>query len=163
MFMTTEENLRNAYAGESQAMVRYRIFAEIARSKGLEGIARVFEAASFSEFVHAKNHLKVLEDLNDVRKNLETAYAGETYEITEMYPRFYEEAEKEGNRRAMNSIKWALETEKVHAGIFKRLIESGEDYRDKIYVCPVCGYAMEGEAPEKCPLCNTPKEKFVEF
>ncbi len=83
--MATEENLRNAYAGESQAMVRYRIYAEIARSMGLEGIARVFEAASFSEFVHAKNHLRVLEDLNDVRKNLETAHSGETYEINEMY------------------------------------------------------------------------------
>lgn len=161
--MATEENLRNAYAGESQAMVRYRIFAEIARSKGLEGIARVFEAASFSEFVHAKNHLKIIEELNDVKKNLETAYAGESYEINEMYPKFYDEAQKEGNKMAMTSIRWALETEKVHADIFKRLLESGEDFTGKIYICPVCGYAMEGDAPDKCPLCNAPKEKFVEF
>uniref|UniRef100_A0A7C2N841 Rubrerythrin family protein n=1 Tax=Archaeoglobus fulgidus TaxID=2234 RepID=A0A7C2N841_ARCFL len=161
--MATEENLRHAYAGESQAMVRYRIYAEIARSKGLEGIARVFEAAAFSEFVHAKNHLKILEDVNDVKKNLETAYKGETYEIEDMYPRFYEEAKNEGNKRAMSSIRWALETEKVHAGLFRKLIDSGEDYRGKIYICPVCGYAMENEAPEKCPLCNAPKEKFVEF
>ena len=161
--MGTEENLRNAYAGESQAMIRYKIYAEIARRKGLDGIARVFEAASFSEFVHAKNHLKVLENVNDVKKNLETAYKGETYEIEEMYPKFYEEAEKEGNKRAMNSIKWALETEKVHAELFRKLIESGEDFKGKIYICPVCGYAMEGEAPDRCPLCNTLKEKFVEF
>lgn len=161
--MTTEENLKNAYAGESQAMVRYRIFAEVARKKGLEGIARVFEAASFSEFIHAKNHLKVLEEVNDVTKNLETAHAGETYEITEMYPKFYEEAEKEGNKRAMTSIRYALETEKVHAEIFKRLLDSGKDYEGKIYICSVCGYAMEGDIPDKCPLCNAPKEKFVEF
>nr|WP_230972320.1 rubrerythrin family protein [Archaeoglobus neptunius] len=144
-------------------MVRYKIFAEIARNKGLEGVARVFEAASFSEFIHAKNHLRVLEDLNDVKKNLETAHAGETYEITEMYPKFYEEALKEGNKRATSSIRWALETEKVHAEIFKKLIESGEDFEGKIYVCPVCGYAMEGEPPETCPLCNTSRDRFVEF
>lgn len=161
--MATEENLRNAYAGESQAMVRYKIFAEIARSKGFEGIARVFEAASLSEFIHAKNHLKVIEELNDVKRNLETAHAGETYEISEMYPKFYEEAQKEGNKRAMTSIRWAWETEKVHAGIFKKLLESGEDFTGKIYICPVCGYAMEGDVPENCPLCNTPKDNFVEF
>ncbi|WP_290597399.1 MULTISPECIES: rubrerythrin family protein [unclassified Archaeoglobus] len=161
--MSTEDNLRDAYAGESQAMVRYRIYAEIARNKGMEGIARVFEAASFSEFVHAKNHLKVLEDVSDVSKNLKTAHAGETYEITEMYPKFYAEAEKEGNKRAMNSIRWALETEKVHAEIFKKVLDSGKDYDGKIYICSVCGYAMEDEAPDRCPLCNTPKDRFVEF
>jgi len=161
--MATIENLKQAYAGESQAMVRYKIYAEIARSKGFEGIARVFEAASLSEFIHAKNHLKILEDVNDVKKNLETAFKGESYEINEMYPKFYEEANKEGNKRAMSSIRWALETEKVHAEVFRKLIESGEDFRGKIYICPVCGYAMLDNPPEKCPLCNAPREKFVVF
>ena len=99
--MATEENLKNAFSGESQASIRYRIFAEIAKEKGLKNLARVFEAFSYSEFIHAKNHLKNIkgEELDDPIAALDEAIKGETYEVEEMYPKFYEEAIAEKKRR----------------------------------------------------------------
>ncbi|AKG92329.1 Rubrerythrin [Geoglobus ahangari] len=166
--MSTEENLKGAFAGESQASVKYRIFAELAKEKGLRNLARVFEAFSFSEFVHAKNHLKNLRDLDDPVANLEEAIKGETYEVEEMYPKFYEEAIKENKKRAATSFRWAMEAEKEHAEVYRRLkvlVESGRDkaFEEKIYVCPTCGYIFVGEAPEVCPLCSVSRETFRVF
>ena len=161
--MQTDENLKNAYSGESQAFVRYKVYAEVARKKGLENIARVFEAFSYSEYIHAKNHLKVVENVNDVENNLKNALSGETYEIEEMYPKFYENAIAEGNKKAARSFRWALETEKIHAEIYKKLLNAidSDGYTSKIYVCEVCGYVVENEKPDACPLCNA--KQFAEF
>ncbi len=166
--MKTEENLKAAFAGESQAHVKYLIFAELAREKGLRNLARVFEAFAFSEYVHAKNHFKNLESLEDPVKALDDAIKGETYEVEEMYPKFYDEAIKEKAKKAATSFRWAMETEKKHAEIYKELkilVESGRDkaYDEKIYVCPVCGYIFVGTPPDVCPLCSVGKDKFKEF
>ena len=166
--MRTEENLKKAFAGESQAHVRYLVYAEVAREKGLKNLARVFEAFAFSEYVHAKNHLKNVEKVEDPVKALEEAIKGETYEIEEMYPRFYEEAIEEKEKRAATSFRWAMETEKRHAEVYREvkiLVESGRDraFTEKIYVCPVCGYIFVGNPPEVCPLCSVGKDKFKEF
>ncbi len=166
--MTTEDNLRSAFAGESQASVRYRIFAEVAREKGLRNLSRVFEAFSFSEFIHAKNHLKNLKDVEDPLANIEEAEKGETFEVEEMYPAYYDEAIKENKRRAATSFRWAMEAEKVHAEVYRKLrvlVESGRDkaFEDRIYVCPTCGYVFVGEAPDVCPLCSVSKETFRVF
>ena len=166
--MPTDENLKGAFAGESQASVRCRILAEMAKEKGLKNLSRVFEAFSFSEFVHAKNHLKNLEDLEDPLRGLEEAIKGESHEVEEMYPRFYEEAIKENRRKAATSFRWAMEAEKVHAEVFRKLrvlVESGRDkaFEDKIYVCPTCGYVFIGDAPEVCPLCSVSRETFRVF
>lgn len=168
--MKTEENLKNAFSGESQASVKYRIFAEIAREKGLRNLARVFEAFSFSEYVHAKNHLKSLKEgkLEDPVENLDEAIKGETYEIETMYPEFYDTAIKEDEKRAATSFRWALEAEKKHAEIYRQLkvlVESGRDraFESKIYVCPKCGYIFVDTAPEVCPLCSASKETFKVF
>lgn len=166
--MTTDENLRNAFAGESQASVRYRIFAEVAREKGLKNLARVFEAFSFSEFIHAKNHLKNLKDIEEPLANIEEAVKGETFEVEEMYPAYYDEAIKENRKRAATSFRWAMEAEKVHAEVYRKLrvlVESGRDkaFEDRIYVCPTCGYVFIGDAPDVCPLCSVSKETFRVF
>ncbi len=166
--MPTDENLKGAFAGESQASVRYRILAEMAKEKGLKNLSRVFEAFSFSEFVHAKNHLKNIEDLEDPLRGLEEAIKGENHEVEEMYPRFYDEAIKENRRKAATSFRWAMEAEKVHAEVFRKLrvlAESGRDkaFEDKIYVCPTCGYVFIGDAPEVCPLCSVSRETFRVF
>ncbi|WP_456369060.1 rubrerythrin family protein [Geoglobus sp.] len=166
--MPTEDNLRSAFAGESQASVRYRIFAEVAREKGLRNLARVFEAFSFSEFIHAKNHLKNLKDVEDPMANIEEAEKGETFEVEEMYPAYYDEAIKENKRRAATSFRWAMEAEKVHAEVYRKLrvlVESGRDkaFEDRIYVCPTCGYVFVGDAPDVCPLCSVSKETFRVF
>ncbi len=168
--MTTEENLKNAFSGESQASIRYRVFAEIAKEKGLKNLARVFEAFSYSEFIHAKNHLKNIRggELDDPIAALDEAIKGETYEVEEMYPKFYEEAIAEKKKKAATSFRWAMEAEKEHAEIYRQLrvlVESGRDkaFDQKIYVCPTCGYIFVGEAPEVCPLCSVSRETFRVF
>ncbi len=168
--MATEENLKNAFSGESQASIRYRIFAEIAKEKGLKNLARVFEAFSYSEFIHAKNHLKNIkgEELDDPIAALDEAIKGETYEVEEMYPKFYEEAIAEKRKKAATSFRWAMEAEKEHAEIYRQLrvlVESGRDraFDQRIYVCPTCGYIFVGEVPEVCPLCSVSRETFRVF
>ncbi len=162
------ENLKKSFSGESQAHVKYLIFAEEARSKGLVNLARVFEAFAYSEYVHAKNHLKVLESVDDPIKNLENAIKGEVYEVEEMYPSFYDDAIKKKERMAATSFRWAMETEKRHAEIYRELkvlVESGRDkaFNKKLYVCSVCGYIFEGEPPEVCPICSVGRDRFREF
>jgi rubrerythrin len=162
---TTEQNLTNAFAGESQAHMKYMVFADRAEREGLPNIARLFRAASFSEQIHATNHLKAL-GVGKTAENLDAALGGETYEITTMYPTFIETAEADGEKRAMGSMHDAMEAEKVHAALYaqaKESVASGDMATVAIFVCPVCGFTMEGEAPERCPVCGAPSSKFVTF
>ena len=162
----TEKNLQDAFAGESQAHMKYMVFADRAEREGLANIARLFRAASFSEQIHATNHLKAL-GVGKTAENLDAAFGGESYEISTMYPEFIATAESEGEKRARGSMSDAMEAEKVHAGLYARAKESltggGDMATLAIFVCPVCGYTMEGEAPERCPVCGTPSSKFVTF
>ncbi|MCX7991182.1 MAG: rubrerythrin family protein [Proteobacteria bacterium] len=157
----TEKNLKEAFAGESQANRKYLAFAKKAEQEGYKGIAKLFRAAAEAETVHAHNHLKELNGIKSTRENLEEAINGETYEFKNMYPLMIEEAEKEGNSGAKRSFHYANEVEKIHAGLFKNAldnIDKKEDY--EIYVCGVCGNTFIGEAPEKCPICNALKKFF---
>ena len=163
---TTEKNLKDAFAGESQAHMKYMVFADRAEREGLANIARLFRAASFSEQIHAGNHLKTL-GVGQTAANLEVAFGGETYEITTMYPEFMQTAEQDEEKRARQSMSDAMEAEKVHAALYARAktaVAGGADMPTvALFVCPVCGYTMEGEAPERCPVCNAPSSKFVTF
>ena len=162
----TERNLKDAFAGESQAHMKYMVFADRAEREGLPNIARLFRAASYSEQIHATNHLKAL-GVGKTAENLDAAYGGETFEIASMYPEYMKVAEAEGEKRALGSMHDAMEAEKVHAGLYARakdaVVSGGDVTTLAIFVCPVCGYTMEGEAPERCPVCNTPSSKFVTF
>jgi|Deesub1362A_J573_1020465.scaffolds.fasta_scaffold00850_7 rubrerythrin len=164
----TLENLKNAFAGESQAHMKYLIYAEEAKSQGLRNIARIFEALAYSEYIHARNHLKIFEDVKNIVEDLDKSINGETYEVEEMYPAFYDQAINANEKRAATSFRWALETEKGHAEIYKRvrtLIASGrdKDVTGKYFVCSVCGYTIENEAPDVCPVCSAGKAKFRKF
>ena len=163
---TTEKNLIDAFAGESQAHVKYAVFADRAEREGLANVARLFRAASYSEQIHATNHLKAL-GLGKTPENLEVALSGETFEITTMYPEYMQAAEEDDEKRALSSMHAANEAEKVHAALYARAKETVAAGADMpvvaIFVCPVCGYTMEGEAPERCPVCNAPSSKFLEF
>jgi len=163
---TTEKNLIDAFAGESQAHVKYAVFADRAEREGLANVARLFRAASYSEQIHATNHLKAL-GLGKTPENLEVALSGETFEITTMYPDYMQAAEEDDEKRALSSMHAANEAEKVHAALYaraKETVAAGADIAVvAIFVCPVCGYTMEGEAPERCPVCNAPSSKFLEF
>ena len=162
--MTTEENLKTAFAGESQANRRYLAFAKKAEEDGLKQVAKLFRAAADAETVHALNHFNVLGGVRDTKENLKEAISGETHEFTEMYPDMIKKAEEEGNEAAKVSFTGANAVEKIHAGLYKKAletVESGKDMESKdIYVCQICGNTVEGEPPEVCPICQMPKEKF---
>ena len=163
----TEENLKNAFAGESQAHMKYLAFAEKAEKDNLPNVARLFRANAFAEQVHATNHLKTLSGLGKTEDNLQEAIEGETFEVEEMYPVYIRVAEEQQEKRAEAVTKWALEAEKVHAGLYKKAkkaVAAGNDMEfSPLHVCQVCGFTVEGEAPDICPVCGSPKEKFTRF
>ena len=163
----TEKNLSAAFAGESQAHMRYLAFADKAEQEGLRDVARLFRAIAFAERVHATNHLKALGGIKSTRENLQTAYEGENFEIEEMYPAYKAVAELQNEKGALRSINFALSAEKIHRTLYnetKEKVEKREDVKlEKIYICPVCGYTVVGEAPDKCPVCGTSKSKFEGF
>ena len=163
----TEENLKAAFAGESQAHMRYLIFAEQAEKEGKMNLARLFRAIAYAEQVHATNHYRELGLIGDSPSNLQEAINGETFEVEEMYPAYDAVAKLQDEGGATRSIHYALEAEKIHAGMYaeaKRKADAGEDVEiGKVYICPVCGYTIEGEAPDKCPVCGARHETFKEF
>jgi rubrerythrin len=163
----TQDNLKAAFAGESQAHMKYLNFAAQAEKEGKPNVARLFQAASYAEQVHASNHLKALEGVQGTAENLGAALGGETFEIDQMYPAYMAVAEKQGEKKALRSMTWAFEAEKVHAKAYsaaKQAVEAGKDAEAvDIWVCTFCGFTMEGEPPERCPVCNTPKDKFRKF
>ena len=161
---TTEEGLKEAFAGESQANRKYLAFAEKADKEGFPQVAKLFRAAAASETVHAHNHLRVMKGIKSTADNLKAAIGGENYEFTKMYPEFIKVAQKEGKKDAENSFYLANEVEKIHHKLYEtalKSIEKGKDLEKKdMYVCPVCGYTHEGQPPEKCPVCGTAKKLF---
>ncbi len=160
----SEEGLKTAFAGESQANRKYLAFSKKAEQEGFPGIARLFHAAAAAETVHAHNHLRVLKGIKSTAENLKEAIEGEFYEFTKMYPEFIENAKTDGNESAERSFNYANDVEKVHHKLFKKaleLLENGKDLGNKpMYVCSVCGYTQEGDPPDTCPVCNSPKKVF---
>jgi len=163
----TKKFLEDAFAGESMAHMKYLIFADEAEKKGLKKLSNLFKAISYAEFVHAKNHFMALKKLGDTPNNIQSCIDGETFEIEEMYPVYNEVAKFQGEKEAQITTHGALEAEKIHAEMYKKalkLVNEGKDYdADKIFICSVCGYTVEDEAPEKCPVCGAPKSAFLEF
>ena len=163
----TEENVKAALAGESQAHIKYLAFADTAAADKLPNVARAFTAAAFSEQIHATNHLKTLGGIRTTADNLSDARGGENFEVEEMYPAYIKVAEAQGEKMAVTFLNYAFAAEKVHGGIYKKAQESvatGQDIpATPIHVCGVCGFTMEGSAPDKCPLCGAPKGKFTTF
>ncbi|MGQ9760210.1 MAG: rubrerythrin family protein, partial [Candidatus Methanomethylicaceae archaeon] len=152
----TEENLKAAFAGESQAYMKYSIFADVAEDYGYKNIARLFRAIAYAETAHAKNHLRELGLIKDTRENLQTAIDGENYEVDEMYPAFKAVAELQKETGALRSMNYALQAEKIHSAMYSKAKQAAEEGRDAeigiVQVCPICGYTVEGDAPEKCPV-----------
>lgn len=164
--MATKDNLQAAFAGESQANRKYLAFARKAEAEGFAQVARLFRAAAEAETVHAHAHLRVMKGINSTAENLKAAIDGEGYEFTEMYPDFVKEAQAEANQPAVHSFKNALAVEEIHHGLYHEALEavvSGSDLPEtRMYVCEVCGNTVQGEAPDKCPICSAPKDKFTE-
>jgi rubrerythrin len=163
----TDENLKTAFAGESQARNKYTYFAKAARNENLHYIAKIFEETAENEVQHAKEEFKLLKGIGTTLQNLKEAIAGEHYETGQMYPSFMKQAEKDKNADAAKFFKEVGEVEAHHEARYKKLLEMVEKgtvfKRDKPikWKCSQCGYIHEGtEPPEKCPCCKHPREFY---
>jgi rubrerythrin len=167
MKQMTKNSLADAFAGESQAHMKYMAFADIAEKEGFPNIARLFKAISYAEQVHATNHARNLGYINKTVENLQAAIDGETFEVEEMYLAYDAIAKVQGEKGAEKSIYFAVEAEKIHADYYqqaKNQVTKGKDIQtDDICICPVCGYTKIGEPPDNCPVCKVAKDKFKKF
>jgi rubrerythrin len=164
--MSTTDNLQEAFAGESQANRKYLAFAKKAEAEGHSQIAKLFRAAAEAEAVHARAHFAVMKGVGGTVENLKAAIAGEGYESQKMYPTFIKAAEAEKNRPAVATFKNALAVEGTHHKLYSDALATllgGKDLpAARIYVCPVCGHTVVGDAPDECPVCGATKDKFFE-
>lgn len=163
----TQGNLEAAFAGESQAHMKYLNFADKAERDGFPNVARLFRAAAFSEQLHASGHLRALDGIQDTAANLAAAWGGEDFEVEEMYQAYRVVAESQAEKRALRSMTWAYEAEKVHRQLYseaKECVQAGQDVPgEAIWVCQACGYTMHGEMPDVCPICGARHERFSSF
>jgi len=157
----TDDYLKEAFAGESQANRKYLAFAAAADKEGFAQAARLFRAAAEAETVHALNHLRVMGGIKSTKENIQAAVSGETFEFTKMYPDMIKAAQAEKNAAAEKTFNFANEVEKVHAALYENMaknLDKKENY--PYYVCPVCGNTFEKEGPDVCPVCYTKKAAF---
>jgi len=159
--MSAMDDLKEAFAGESQANRKYLAFAKKADEEGYAQVAKLFRAAADAETVHALNHLKAMKGIATTDQNLVQAIDGETAEFMSMYPKMIEDAKAEGEKDAQQSFTWANAVEKIHAGLYEKAKDNLGNNPDVVYyVCQRCGNTVENEAPENCPICGAPKSMF---
>ena len=157
----SEQHLREAFAGESQANRKYLAFADQAEKEGYPQIAKLFRAAGAAETVHAHAHLRALGEIGNTADNLKVAVAGETHEFKNMYPEMIADAKEEGNKTAERSFIFANEVEKIHAELYQNALDNMDSLEDAdYYVCSVCGMTVEHEAPDTCPVCGAKASAF---
>lgn len=157
----SEQHLKDAFAGESQANRKYLAFAKQADKEGYPQVAKLFRAAAEAETVHAHSHLKQLDGIKSTKENLEAAINGETFEFEKMYPQMIKDAEEEGNKGALRSFNFANDVEKIHADLYQKALKNlGSNEATDYYVCDICGYTAEGDAPDTCPVCKANKKMF---
>jgi rubrerythrin len=158
----TEQCLKEAFAGESQANRRYLAFAAKADSEGFPQVARLFRAAAEAETVHAHNHLRALNGIRSTKENLGEAISGETHEFKKMYPEMIEAAKAEGHKAGERTFTYANAVEKIHAQLYQKLLDNLGKSQDNYayYICPVCGFTSEKAAPGVCPVCGAKGEMF---
>jgi len=168
MTVITRDNLQTAFAGESQAHVKYLAFADKAERENKPHIANLFRAIARAELVHAINHLRELGKVGTTAENLEAAKAGEDYEVDEMYFSFLAVADLQEDKGAIKTMTYAQEAEKIHSDLYavaRAAVEAGEDIAEAtVWICPICGYTVLGDdVPERCPVCRALRKVFEEF
>ncbi|BCS89049.1 rubrerythrin family protein [Pseudodesulfovibrio sediminis] len=159
----TTENLKAAFAGESQANRKYLAFAEKADKEGKPGVAKLFRAAAAAETIHAHAHLRLLKGVGSTEENLKEAIEGETYEFKSMYPEMMEDAKAEGENAILRYFGFANEAEKIHAELYTAALEADNDtFADAdFYICSVCGHTQDGEPTDKCPICGAAAKAYT--
>jgi rubrerythrin len=157
----TEQNLMEAFAGESQANRKYLAYAKKAEGEGYSQAAKLFRAAAEAETVHAHAHLKALGTVKSTAENLQDAIEGETHEFKSMYPDMIKAAQDEGNKTAERSFTYANEVEKIHASLYQKALDNLDNQQEMdYYVCAICGYTCENDPPESCPVCGSKARAF---
>ena len=161
----TMENLKEAFAGESQANRKYLAYAQKAEEEGHPQAARMFRAAAAAETVHAHAHLRAMGGIGSTSENLKDAIAGETHEFKNMYPSMIETATAEGHSQAGTSFRFASKVEETHAELYRGILDKLGSGREEYpyFVCPVCGHTVGRAAPETCPVCGTPGGRFMKI
>jgi rubrerythrin len=161
----TINNLKEAFAGESQASQKYLAFAKKAEKDGFRNVATLFRTAAQAERIHAEGHLGALDGIGSTAQNLAVAIEGETYEYTKMYPPMLKQAEAEGHK-AKRMFDYAAKAEAVHAQLYQlalAAVQKGQDLPEaNIYLCPVCGHIEFGTPPETCPICKTKGSSYIQ-
>jgi len=161
----TKDNLNEAFEGESKASTTYLAFARKAEQEGQPQVAKLFRAASKAETIHARNHLDVMEGIKSTQENLQAAVSGENMEHVKMYPEFVEQANKEQQPKAVRTFDYARKVEIMHEGLYKAALDAvkggGKPKATDYYICLICGATIEGNAPDRCPVCGAPKAQFV--
>ncbi|MDR2441909.1 MAG: rubrerythrin family protein [Deltaproteobacteria bacterium] len=157
------EDLKAAFAGESQANRKYLAFAAKAETEKMPYAAKIFRAAAEAETIHAHSHLKLLNGILSTAENLQEAIGGETFEFTKMYPEMIEDAKKAGDKGSERGFSLANEAEKVHAELFKKAAANPSQAAPKVFVCKVCGHVAEGEVPDVCPICGSKHQVYFEI
>jgi rubrerythrin len=163
---STNDNLKEAFAGESQANRKYTAFAKKAEQEGFPVVARLFKAAAEAETIHALGHFAAMDGVGTTAQNLQAAFDGETYEYTKMYPPMIQQAQTE-NHKAKRMFDYAAKAEAVHAKLYALALEAVKSGKDlsatAFYLCPVCGHIEVGQPPAKCPICGAAGEKFTKM
>ena len=157
------DDLKAAFAGESQANRKYLAFAAKAEAEGLPYAAKIFKAAAEAETIHAHSHLRLLGGIKSTAENLQEAIGGETYEFTQMYPEMIKDAQAAGDKDSERGMHLANEAEKVHAELFKKAAANPGQAAPKVFVCKVCGHVHEGGAPDACPICGSKSQAYFEI
>ena len=162
MSSKTQKNLAYAFAAESKASIRNDAFARKAEAEGFAGIARLFRAVSEAESVHARRYLLLMRGkVGSTEENLQTAFQSEIKANVDEYPNLIKEATEEGEEAALKAFSHARDVEDRHAELYKKAMNDMLAERETIYyVCQVCGYVAEDEAPQNCPVCGAVKGKF---
>ena len=162
-----EQNLRDAFAGETQARSKYDYFASVAKKEGYEQIAAIFQATANNEKEHAKLWFKALKGIGTTTENLAAAAAGENYEWTDMYDRFAREADEEGFHQLAEQFRGVAAIERSHEERYRALLNNiemqqvFEKSEETMWECRNCGHLVIGKkAPEVCPVCNHPQSYF---
>ncbi len=163
----TEQNLRDAFSGESEARNKYTYFASVAKKEGYQQIAAIFEQTANNEKEHAKMWFKELQGIGTTADNLLAAANGENYEWTDMYATFAEEAEEEGFTEIAQRFRMVAEIEKSHEERYRALLNNVEmqavfaKSEETMWECRNCGHLVMGKkAPEVCPVCKHPQAYF---
>lgn len=156
----TLQNLKEAFAGEAQANRKYLAFAAKAEQEGYKNAAKMFRAAAEAETIHAHSHLRAMKGIGSTVENLKEGVAGETYEYESMYPDMVKRAEEAGEKEAARSFRFAMEAERVHAGLYQRLLDNLDSQEElTFHLCTVCGN-IELAPVDKCPICGAGAKAF---